>query len=256
MLPKVTVVTVNYNNSIGLEKTICSTISQTYSSIEYIIIDGASQDNSIDIIKKYEGQVNLWVSEEDSGVYDAMNKAIDLISGDWVVFMNSGDTFYNDEVIESLFHKNLDHNIAVVYGDVCLCFKYGEVIRKIGYSTGSNMPPLCHQATFLKAEKLKKRKFNLKYKLASDYDVNHSLYLAGEVFSYFECVIANYDMTGISAQRLDLYYNEVAEIKGNYSTLLMSIAVLKTWIRRFMPGFFDYLLFKVLKKRERKESSR
>ena len=95
--PLVTVITVVYNDVSCIEKTMQSVIRQTYPHVEYIVIDGGSVDGTVDLIKKYENQVAYWVSEQDGGIYAAMNKAIAKATGEWVCFMNSGDYFCNDD---------------------------------------------------------------------------------------------------------------------------------------------------------------
>lgn len=97
---KFSIITINYNNCEGLEKTIQSVIEQSYKGYEYIVIDGGSTDGSIDIIKKYEPSITFWVSEKDSGIYNAMNKGIRHSTGEYLNFMNSGDTFYEPEVLK------------------------------------------------------------------------------------------------------------------------------------------------------------
>lgn len=251
MRPKVSVVTVNYNDCEELEKTIRSVIAQTYDNIEYIIIDGASTDNSVNVIKNYQGNIVKWLSEKDHGIYDAMNKSIEFVSGDWVIFMNSGDTFYSKDVVDSVFVGCENRSCLVIYGDVCLRFLQGDVIRQVGLGDGA-MPPLCHQATFINTEIFKKRKFNLQYILAADHELFYKLYVQGEKFLYINKIIANYDMCGVSAQRLDLYYKEVSMIEGNYSNIMMFKSILKTIVRRIFPYFFDLILYKVLNNRYRR----
>jgi cellulose synthase/poly-beta-1,6-N-acetylglucosamine synthase-like glycosyltransferase len=99
--PLISIITVVYNGEKFLEETIKSVINQTYDNVEYIIIDGGSSDGTIDIIKKYEDYIDYWVSEKDNGIYDAMNKGIDLATGIWINFMNAGDLFF-DNTIEHL----------------------------------------------------------------------------------------------------------------------------------------------------------
>ena len=91
----ISVVTVSYNAVSTIEQTILSVINQTYPHIEYIIIDGGSTDGTVDVIKKYADKITYWVSEPDKGIYDAMNKGLRRVRGDWCVFMNSGDILYN-----------------------------------------------------------------------------------------------------------------------------------------------------------------
>ncbi len=100
---KISIITVNYNNADGLEKTIKSVIEQSYSLFEYIIIDGNSTDHSVDVIKKYAGNITYWVSEKDNGVFDAMNKGIKKATGDYCHFLNSGDFFAQADVLSRIF---------------------------------------------------------------------------------------------------------------------------------------------------------
>ena len=102
-LPLITVITVVYNGAKYLEETIQSVINQTYPNVEYIIIDGGSTDGTIDIIRKYEDYVDYWVSEPDKGIYDAMNKGIIVSIGEWLNFMNSGDKFYEEQLLDKIF---------------------------------------------------------------------------------------------------------------------------------------------------------
>lgn len=92
-MPKVSIITVVYNGEKELENTILSVIRQTYDNLEYIIVDGGSTDNTINIIKKYANKISYWISEPDKGIYDAMNKGIDVANGEWLLFRNCGDYF-------------------------------------------------------------------------------------------------------------------------------------------------------------------
>src|SRR5690606_2467889 len=100
--PKLSVITIVYNNVKDIERTILSIITQTYDNIEYIIIDGGSTDGTLDIIKKYQHKVSQWVSEPDKGIYNAMNKGLKMSSGDYILFMNSGDEVYDQRTVEKV----------------------------------------------------------------------------------------------------------------------------------------------------------
>lgn len=102
-LPLISVVTVTFNAADILEETIRSVVNQTYPRVEYIIIDGGSTDNTLDIIKKYQDKISYSISEPDKGIYDAMNKGLRFVSGDWVNFMNAGDIFANNNVLSDIF---------------------------------------------------------------------------------------------------------------------------------------------------------
>lgn len=115
---KVSVVTINYNEAHWLDATIQSVLNQTYPNVEYIIIDGGSADDSVNIIKKYEGRISYWVSEPDNGIYHAMNKGILCAKGDYLSFMNSGDVFHSTKAIEELVN-NLDGN-DFIFGNIIL----------------------------------------------------------------------------------------------------------------------------------------
>jgi glycosyltransferase involved in cell wall biosynthesis len=119
--PLISIVTVVYNGAEFLENTIKSVINQTYDNIEYIIIDGGSTDGTLNIIKKYEGQIDYWVSESDEGIYDAMNKGIDKATGEWINFMNAGDTFYNELTLEKVMDNKYDCDL--IYSDTYLSDK-------------------------------------------------------------------------------------------------------------------------------------
>ena len=123
-MPKLSVITINYNNSAGLERTIKSVISQSYNYYEYIIIDGGSTDGSADVIKKYADTISYWVSEKDNGIYDAMNKGLDRATGDYVLFLNAGDEFYSSDTLTTIF--SLESNADVYYGNTIIVNEKGE----------------------------------------------------------------------------------------------------------------------------------
>ena len=110
---KYSIITVNYNNKDGLRKTIESVIHQTFRDFEFIVIDGGSTDGSAEVLKEYDAQIDYWVSEPDKGVYYAMNKGTRQAHGDYLNFMNSGDCFYDEKVLEHLSAKGLSADIIV-----------------------------------------------------------------------------------------------------------------------------------------------
>jgi glycosyltransferase involved in cell wall biosynthesis len=154
MPPKLTIITVNLNNREGLRRTLNSVFIQTFTDFEYIIIDGASTDGSVDLIKESSNHFTYWVSEPDSGVYQAMNKGIGFASGEYLLFLNSGDIFVSDTALEKVFNQN--HS-----ADILICGHKLSKNEKIVYS---ELPPvqitfghlylkgINHQSTFIRRD--------------------------------------------------------------------------------------------------------
>mgnify|MGYP000895745767 FL=1 len=169
--PLISIITVVYNCKDDLEMTIKSIIDQTYPNIEYIVIDGNSNDGTIDIIKKYQNKITYWISEPDEGIYDAMNKGIRQSTGDWINFMNAGDRFYDQNILSSLFIPVPKPSTDIIYGDTEFIYTFGKYIRKPASLTYLKESMIfCHQSSFVRTYLLKKREFNTKYKICADYD--------------------------------------------------------------------------------------
>src|SRR5438105_14705 len=117
--PRISIITVVYNNVANIEVTILSILNQTYKNIEYIVIDGGSTDGTLDVIKKYKDKISFWVSEKDNGIYDAMNKGIKVATGEWINFINSGDSYFDNDVLEKIMEAEYFNatSIDVIYGN-------------------------------------------------------------------------------------------------------------------------------------------
>ena len=171
---KITIVTVTYNSASTLEQTIVSVTRQDYPNIEYIIVDGASSDETVDIIKKHEDKFNIrWLSEPDKGIYDAFNKGIDMATGDYIQFLGSDDALYNADTISRMVAQ-LDDNTDILSGSIMVIDemtrrqypRYNHfAIDKEKYRGG--MIP--HPGMFVKASLMRKYKFDISYKIAADY---------------------------------------------------------------------------------------
>lgn len=200
--PLITVVTVVYNGEEYLEQTIQSVIHQSYDNVEYIIVDGASSDGTLDIIKKYEEQIDYWVSERDGGIYDAMNKGISLATGEFVNFMNTGDSFYSTDIIKDIFSQADYGNCVVVYGNVMNIY---YATHKVIFSSKPLESiykglPFSHQASFTQSKYLRKLGFDLQYRICADYNLFYNLYIQKLSFIYVNITVANYDMFGTSTK--------------------------------------------------------
>ena len=170
--PLISIITVVYNCKDDLEMTIKSIIDQTYPNIEYIVIDGNSNDGTIDIIKKYQNKITYWISEPDEGIYDAMNKGIRQSTGDWINFMNAGDRFYDQNILSSLFIPAPKPSTDIIYGDTEFIYTFGKYIRKPASLTYLKESMIfCHQSSFVRTYLLKKREFNTKSLIPQHYNL-------------------------------------------------------------------------------------
>lgn len=187
---KISVVTVCYNAVKELERTMLSVLNQTYDNVEYIVIDGGSTDGTVEIIKKYADRLAYWVSEPDQGIYDAMNKGIKVATGEWINFMNAGDSFVDEEVLtKCFFQKDYDNNERVLYGDCIYKYVWGyRKVETININKITHGMNVCHQSVFLR--EYKSILFNLKYRLAADYDQLLTLYLSNQNFHHLNVYVA------------------------------------------------------------------
>lgn len=172
---KITVVTVCLNAEKTIETTMLSILGQTFQDIEYLIIDGKSSDRTLDIVNRYinDKRVHLF-SEKDSGLYNAMNKAIELCTGDYIIFMNSGDVFCDNKVIEDML-PHLQEDRDLVYGNVIRKTLNGNKLEK--YHGRNKLmflllmgKMMSHQALFTKSDIMRQYMFDEQYKITADYD--------------------------------------------------------------------------------------
>jgi glycosyltransferase involved in cell wall biosynthesis len=173
--PKISIVTVVYNGFSFIESTILSVINQNYSNFEYIIIDGKSLDGTVDVIKKYESKLSYWKSEKDEGIYDAMNKGIDIASGDWIIFMNCGDFFHNNDVLNKIFFEHIADDISLLVGGAFIRSEWGNFALK-ARPEDQIWKSFVHQSLFSRLDLNKKFKFNLNFRAASDFDFVYNLF--------------------------------------------------------------------------------
>ncbi len=172
--PRLSIVTVVYNNDKHIERTLLSVINQTYTNIEYIVIDGNSSDGTTSIIKKYEGKISQWISESDNGIYDAMNKSIKMCTGDYLMFLNSGDELYEPFTIAKIFANYKDADIyygeTEIYSEDWISMGGRRLKAPISLNWKSLKKGMlvCHQS-FIVKRKIAPL-YDLKYKLTADFD--------------------------------------------------------------------------------------
>ena len=232
---KFSIITVTYNSSATIEKTILSVISQTYRDYEYNVIDGGSVDGTKDVIDKYKDYISYWKSEPDNGIYDAMNKAIEHANGDWFFFINSDDVFCNNEILESVSKKILSKKV-VYYGDVLMTpgnnIYLGEFDkRKIC------MTNICHQAIFYPKEVFYKYKYETKYRLYADWYLNIKCMADIDFrFEYLSEVISVFDIGGTSSSHNDSLF------KSDYYNIIKSNFGFKYYLYLFFLHYKKCLL--------------
>lgn len=212
--PLITVVTVCYNSVDMIEKTLKSVIEQSYSNKEYVVIDGASTDGTKKIVERYIDSIDFFMSESDNGIYHAMNKAVGVAKGEWVIFMNAGDVFVDNAVLEKVSYS-LSATIDVLYGDI-LTSRNTELVLKEAPSEIKSMHrmPFCHQAVFTRTSLLRSFPFDEKYKMSADFKLYKQLNRENATFRRLPLPITIYDRTGLSnSQRARGLGENIAVIK-------------------------------------------
>ncbi len=209
---KLSIITINKNNSQGLERTIQSVINQTFRDFEYIIIDGASTDGSVEIIKKYQNKIDYWVSEPDRGIYHAMNKGIKVAKGEYLLFLNSGDWLTDDTILEKVF--SIDFNEDIVYGNIMVDEKF---IKKypnkitLKYFLEDSLP---HPATLIKKKLFNTiGRYNESLKIAADWEFFlRAIVLNSASIKKIELAITHFYTDGISSYNIDMVQKEKKQI--------------------------------------------
>ena len=177
LTPKFSVITVTYNAEKVLEDTLQSVISQTYRHVEYIIVDGASKDGTIKIIDKYRERFHTVVSEPDKGLYDAMNKGIALATGDYLCFLNAGDSFHEDDTLQQMVHSIKGNELPdILYGETAIVDQQSHFLRMrrlsapevLSWKSFKQGMLVCHQAFFAKRDLVEP--YDLNYRFSSDFD--------------------------------------------------------------------------------------
>lgn len=205
------IITVTFNAEDYLQKTIDSLSKYNY--IEHIVIDGFSNDNTVDIIKKNKKTINYWVSEKDRGLFDAMNKGINKVTNDWVIFINAGDQLViNESVLFDYLDKNKD--VAVIYGDT-LNYENKLLKSKPLKSLLYGGIPACHQSILFNYRVLKKNLFyDLGYKMRNDHELVARLYKMGFQFNYFTEIVSKIEKAGFSTK--NIWQSRISKLKMTY----------------------------------------
>jgi glycosyltransferase involved in cell wall biosynthesis len=235
--PCISVITVVLNNAEALKKTMESVWSQTYPNVEYIVIDGGSTDNTIEVIKEHESRISCWSSGKDKGIYDAMNKGLQKATGKWVNFMNAGDYFHNNQVLADCvkYLHTSSQPCDIFYGNFIWKDTDKELFikRKHPCRLGYTMPS-CHQSFFVDRQIHQQNPFNLYYEIAADYDFFLKMYRSGKRFLRIPVTVSVYQAGGVSEISENKKGAEFTAIFHNYNNLWR-----RCWLKIFSMRLFD-----------------
>jgi len=233
--PLVTVITITLNAEDHIERTIQSVIDQSYDSIEYIIIDGGSSDKTVEIIKKYENQIDYWLSEPDNGISQAFNKGIDISTGSWICFLNAGDAFITNNIIKEVSGFFQDNYVITGFA------KFGQ--KKIPKRLLKNSDKIhaksmiSHQASWVNREVFQNvGYFDEDFKVRMDYDFWLRA-LQEYNFMFIDSILVDYDIKGISGKELiSFYYEECRANRKNIknSFYINGISILKYVLKKLV----------------------
>lgn len=222
----ITIITINYNHFEGLKKTMASVMGQNYSSIEYIVIDGGSNDGSKTYIENYKDSLAYWVSEPDQGIYHAMNKGIDKATGDYVLFLNSGDWLVDNLVIENFI--NFKPVEDIVYGDPLVHDgkgwqrKFMPKDMSIGITLTNT---LAHQAQFYNCSLFNDNfRYDTSYNVVSDWILTiHAIIFKGCSTRYIDLVVCYFEDPGISSDFNLRHTERKRYLKENFDPMFLNL---------------------------------
>ena len=227
---KITIITVCYNSESTIEKTFLSVKNQSYSNLEYIVVDGASSDGTVKIIEDYKDIISIYISEKDKGLYDAMNKGIALATGDIVGILNSDDIFSNEKVLENIAIFHEDNNIEASVGNITQFNNNGKIIRKYSAKNWEPMklkvgfmPP--HPAIFFKKSLFDKYgNYHLDFIIGADYELITRFFLKKKIKWLYSGITTTKMLTGgLSSSGYASYSLISKEIKKHSSEMIFPL---------------------------------
>ena len=243
-MPLVSVITVVRNASEMLRKTILNVCEQTMEDLEYVVVDGASTDNTVQVIKENQQVIEKWVSEPDKGIYDAMNKGVRMASGQWVIFMNAGDIFASPDVLEKIFEEKPVED--VIYGDVVKHDDRGlSYIKKAEPVHNAHRMFFCHQSSLVKRELLLQYPFDIRHKMSADFKFFKQMVLMKRTFRKYEGPVSEFDTTGVS---------NALRSKGLADNISVIREVDNCWNQiKLLPRLYFTYVFCIFKQRKNKK---
>jgi glycosyltransferase involved in cell wall biosynthesis len=228
-LPKISVITVVFNGVQFIERTIKSVVSQTYPKVEYLVIDGKSTDGTVEMIRKYKDEINFWISESDQGIYDAMNKGLQKATGDFVLFMNAGDAFYEKDTLSKIpFEKH--PNADIFYGDTVIIdentgaelgLRRKKLPENLTWKNYKKGMVACHQSILVRKDIAVN--YNTNYKLSADIEWVILALKKSRKTVFTETIVARFLNGGVSRKQQKSSLKERFIIMKNYFGLPQTI---------------------------------
>lgn len=229
--PKFSIITVCYNAKATIEDTIQSVISQTYHHVEYIIVDGASKDGTLDIVNRYRAHIAVIVSEPDKGLYDAMNKGIGLATGDYLCFLNAGDSFHEDDTLQQMVHSIHTLRLPdVLYGETALVDHEDHFLRMRRLSAPEILTwksfrqgmLVCHQAFFPRRDLV--MPYDLRYRFSADFDWCIKIMKKSKVLHNTHLTLIDYLAEGMTTRNQKASLKERFRIMARHYGWISTIA--------------------------------
>lgn len=216
---KVSIITVCFNAAATIRPTLESLRMQSYWPLELVVVDGGSTDGTPDIVREYTDLLGAWVSEPDKGIYDAMNKALRMVSGDIVFFLNAGDRFLDKHVLADVVKAFKQSDAQMIFGDVARVYPGATQLRDQSRTSRSNImfEGLCHQSVFTRREVFSEiGGFDLQYSICADFDWIVRVFKHGYRCRHISRVIARYPMDGVSERQVDRRRLQIKWIQAKY----------------------------------------
>ena len=225
--PKLSVITIVYNNVRDIERTMLSVLGQTYANIEYIIVDGLSTDGTLDVINRYHDRISKLVSEKDNGIYDAMNKGLAIATGDYVIFMNSGDEFYAPDTVATVFASADEADIY--YGETEMIDDNGQSLGQRRHQAPTTFTwrgfkygmSISHQAIYIRRSLTEP--YDKRYQLSADIDWIIRAARKAKKIVNVNCYVAKYLVGGMSKKRHRQSLQERFDIMKRYYGLIPTV---------------------------------
>lgn len=233
--PLLSVITIVFNNEKDIERTMFSVFNQTYPNIEYLIIDGKSTDGTLKTIEKYRSQLAVFISEKDNGIYDAMNKGLAKATGDYVIFMNSGDEFYEKDTVKTVFSSSPDADIY--YGETEMIDQNLQSLGQRRHKVPENFTwrdfkygmSISHQAIFIRRKLVEN--YDLKYQLSADIDWILSVAKKAQTIVNVHQYVAKYLVGGMSKKK------HLQSLQERFAIMRKHYGLLPTIFNHFVIAF-------------------